>query len=280
MVLDVRANGSVWMPVGLGPGDHLCWPYDDPDEFIDVALRYVADGFMLAKRVLCVADEPARAALMGLDPAHSSINGASGQALLLYTVAEAYGQADPRTPQQQLDFYAAATARARADGYTGLRVLADVTTVAAAPDRRATQLRWELLADAAQAGGAGMSAMCAYRSDIIDPSVLDELSCVHPLLRSSGRPEAFRLFFDADRIVLTSHVTAEDANRLATVLRSAPLRRPDITVDVSALQTLDREAAAVLADWASAVAVAGTIAHFDGIPDAIRETWHEAALPG
>lgn len=56
MVLAVRANGSVWMPVGLGPGDHLCWPYDDPDEFIDAALRYVADGLMLGERVLCVAD--------------------------------------------------------------------------------------------------------------------------------------------------------------------------------------------------------------------------------
>jgi ABC-type transporter Mla MlaB component len=275
----VRTNGSVQDPLELGSASHLCWPYDDVDEFHDIALGYVADGLMAGERVLCVVDEPVRSSLLSLDPSASSLAGTTGPALQVFTVAEAYDIDNPKSPEAQLDFYDAATRQALADGYAGLRVLADVTGVMAHPERWNVQLAWEHLADDYIANGPGMSAMCAYRTDLIAADVIADVACLHPLVREAAPGEpglgepAFRLFFDHESLVLAGALDGLGADRLLRALASSHVRRPDMTLDVSQLDVIDGPAASVLASWGRSQRDGGATVRLTGASPTLRELW-------
>ena len=278
MVLGVRSNGWVRTPVGLERADHVCWTYRDPREFLDVALGYVADGLMLGERVLCVVDQDVREALLRLDPSHLSIAGTSGPALTLSTVDEAYDLSSPRTPAQQLAFYDAAAAQALADGYTGLRVLAEGTALVTERSRWSTQLRWEMAADKYLSTREGPTALCAYRSDLLAPEILDDLSCVHPLVRSPGRQDSFRLFFDAGRPAIAGVVTGPDCEKLRRLLPPSADFRSDAELDLGLVREIDRAGARVLADWAAELARGGTAVRLHAAPDGLPEQWDRDGL--
>ena len=70
-------------------------------------------------------------------------------------------------------FYDAATRRALATGYTGLRVVAEVSALAADPRPRLELVRWEHLADGYVVQGSGFTAMCVYRSDLPAEALAD-----------------------------------------------------------------------------------------------------------
>jgi hypothetical protein len=262
----VRATGSVRLPVGLALGDHLSWPYDDDDAFADTALRYLADGLLLGERILCVGDEQLHASLQRLDPENVSISGTSGPALVLRSLEEAYGLAKPRTPVEQLTYYRAAVDSALSAGYTGLRVLAEVTALIADPRRSAAHLSWEQRADAALASGVAMTALCAYRGDLLDAESVAELSCVHPLVRGPEAAGSFRLFHEHNRLVLAGTITATAASRLRRVLHSEPVPANSapggraspsgrhITLDLHQAAHVDPLASRVLADWVATMA--------------------------
>lgn len=252
----------------------MCWSYRDPQEFLNVALEYVADGLMLGERVLCVVDETAREALLRLDPSHLSIGGASGPALAVYAIDEVYDPQNPKPLEQQLSVYDTATQRAIAEGYSGLRVLAEVTGLVVERSRWATQLRWERLADEYLSAGRGATALCAYRSDIIDPQILDDLSCVHPLIRFPGRQDSFRLFFDAGRLALAGIINVRDCEQLRRMLTAAPEQpRPEVDLDMSLVRELDDTCARLLLDWAGTVNDSGSAVHVIDAPDSLYAAW-------
>ena len=174
---------------------------------------------------------------------------ASG-ALETLTLAEAYEAAGPFLPENQLAYYDAATRRAMDDGFRGLRVIAEVSELAADPDRRADLVRWEHLADEYAVHGSGFSAMCAYRADLA-PDALADVASVHPQVRGIEESSSFRLFVDGDRIALAGSVDTFSADRLARVLPSARVNTDGVVLDVAALDFLDVAGCRVLARWAA-----------------------------
>jgi anti-anti-sigma factor len=272
----VRGHGQVTAVPEPASCDHVCWIYRDDADLHGAGMAFLAGGLARGERLLCVGDrlaESVRADSAALGGIAGLI--ASGT-LRVVTFAEAYEVAGEFSVQGQRAFYAAATRRALADGYTGLRVLADVSPLAGDPVLHDELVRWEHVADHFIATGPGMSAMCAYRSDLPE-SALADVAAVHPLVRSTADP-AFRLFFDGKRLVLAGDVDTLGAERLTRALSSSPTRPGTHALDLAGLQFADVAAVRVLAAWARSVTDDGGEVQLWNAPALLRRTWRLMGL--
>lgn len=143
-------------------------------------------------------------------------------------------------PARQVEAYAEATSQALAEGYTGLRVAAEVTPLV----RTAAQLdafaRYEHLVDHYIADYP-FSALCAYNRAELGDAAITQLACMHPAANSGAT--MFRLH-PGDRRTLTLggevDFTVEEAFTLA--LRRVHTGHPDtntILIDASRLTFID-----------------------------------------
>ena len=246
----MRAHGRVVDVPSTGTTDHVCWVYDDPRDLEAAAGRFLAGGLARGERLLVVGDGMIGALHRETLPFGGTDALVDTGALEILDLTKAYECGEGFTPEQQLDFYDAATRRARADGFTGLRVAAEVTALAADPDTRAELVRWEHLADSFVARGSGFSAMCAYRGDL-GQEALDEVAAVHPVVYGPQGIPAFQVFSDEDRVVLTGSIDVFTADRLHRVLADSPAARGGGVLDLGRLEFVDVAGCRVLARWAA-----------------------------
>ena len=268
----MRAHGVVATASGLGGDDHLCWVYDDAVDLGVAARRFLADGLARGARLFCVGDAAIAAVRAGGEPLADVDALVERGALVLLPVGGAYLADGGLDPDEQLAFYDAATRAALADGYRGLRVVADLTELAADDGARAGLVRWEHLADDFMASGSGMSALCAYRRDAVDHEVLAEVAAVHPLLHADD-VEGFRLFFGERRMTLAGTVDVFGAERLARRLAETHVTGPVVTLDVARVEFVDARGATVLARWAAASRERGARVHVTGATPLFLRVW-------
>jgi hypothetical protein len=248
----VRAHGVLSGIPDAGTSDHVCWVYDDPAAFDRAVQDFLAGGLARGERLLCVGErviQSLRDAALTSDELAALI--ADGT-LETQTLAEAYEAAGPFLPENQLSYYETATRRAIDAGYRGLRVIAEVSMLAADAAVRPDLVRWEHVADDYIAQGTGFTAMCAYSSRLA-PEALADVAAVHPLVHGPDDAPTFRIFFDDDRIVLAGSVDTFDADRLARVLASSPVGAGGAVLDLSLTEFLDVAACRALARWAGAL---------------------------
>jgi hypothetical protein len=264
----VRAHGRVVDVPESGPADHVCWVYDDPRDLDTAAARFLAGGLARGDRLLVIGDGM-------LETLHRDTLPFGGTDALLATGAleildlhTAYEGAAPFSPEQQLAFYDAATRKALDDGFTGLRVVAEVSALAADPETRAALVRWEHLAEALVARGSGFTAMCAYRGDVT-VEALAEITSAHPLVRwPAGIPE-FQVFRDADRVVVTGSVDTFTAPGLGRVLADSAAG-PSTVLDLGPLEFVDVAGCRTLAQWAAGL---GAPLRVTGASRLVRRMW-------
>ncbi|MCA0145178.1 MEDS domain-containing protein [Blastococcus sp. LR1] len=272
----MRRHGQVSEVPEPSAREHVCWVYRDDAELHSAGMAFLAGGLARGERLLCVGDR--LAAGLRADPA--ALGGIAGLVaagtLRVLTFAEAYEVAGEFSAENQWAFYDAATRRALADGYTGLRVLADVSPLAGDPVLHDELVRWEHVADQFMATGPGMSAMCAYRSDLPE-SALADVTAVHPLVRSTAAT-AFRLFFDGKRLVLAGDVDTLGAERLTRALGCSPAHPGTHSLDLAELQFADVAAIRVLAAWARSVTDDGGEVQLWNAPALLRRTWRLLGL--
>jgi anti-anti-sigma factor len=274
----VRPSGLVSeLPTPQGT-DHLCWIYEDDESFDATVERFLTGGLERGERLLCVGDDVVER-MRGEDPLLVDAAGLVARgALDLLTVAEAYDAAGAFSPERQFAYYAAETQRALDDGYTGLRVVAELTPLAADAERRPELVRWEHLADAFMASGSGMTAMCAYRAEL-SAEALAEVASVHPLVRTAGGGSpGFRVFFDADEIVLAGSVDTFTAGRLAAVLATSPVDSTAVVLDLDAVEFVDVAAVRVLARWARDLHDRSVDVEIRGASPLVRRMWRVLGL--
>jgi anti-anti-sigma factor len=253
----MRAQGPVTDPVPVGPADHLCWVYDDATSLPAAAGRFLAGGLARGERLVFVgADDDVRRLHRDPGPLGPIGDLVSSGTLVLLPMEEAYDGDGGFVPEQQHAFYDALTRRALAEGHTGLRVVAELTPLAASPERRADLARWEHLADEFMATGSGMSALCAYRRDVLAPEVLAEVAAVHPLLRLPAAVPTdvlapFRVYVDGGRVTVAGSVDSFGADRLRRVLATSPAGRAGTDVlDLGRLDFADAAGCRAIAAWA------------------------------
>jgi DcmR-like sensory protein len=235
----MREHGIVTAPDGLGLHGHACWAYSDDAELVRAAVEYLADGERLGQKLLYVGPEER------LHLAPPDI-----EALPLSAFCE-LGR--PTDSDQLLQVYAAATDQALAEGFTGLRVAADVTDLAVDP---ACHCRWESVADRFMAERP-LSALCCYDRRRLAPEVVRDLCSVHPVANESV---PFRIYATGDRLFLEGEIDYFSSDALERVL---PLTRGDGVLDLSGAGFIDHHGARILSD--SGVPLAG-------IPDTMRRT--------
>jgi anti-anti-sigma factor len=261
-----------------GGTDHVCWIYAD-DESFDVAVaRFLTAGLARGERLLCVGDD----VVERMRGDHPLLPDAAGLvergALQLLTVAEAYDAAGAFSPERQFAYYEAQTRRALDDGYTGLRVVAELTPLAADEERRPELVRWEHMADAFMASSSGMTAMCAYRAQLSGEALAD-VAAVHPVVHNDeGGHSGFRVFFDDDRVVLAGSVDTFTAGRLAGVLATSPVTSGRVALDLDPVEFVDVAGIRVLARWARELSDRSVEVEIRGASPLVRRMWRVLGL--
>jgi ABC-type transporter Mla MlaB component len=273
----VRAHGLRDDIPGSDVADHLCWVYDHDAAFVDAAAEFLVGGLVRGERVLCVGER----VIAGLrTPGTLTVDLsdliAEGSVETL-TLREAYEAVGPFLPESQLAYYDAATRRARDAGYRGLRVIAEVSELAARPDRRPDLVRWEHLADDYAARGPGFSAMCAYRADL-GPEALADVASVHPMVRAAREVTSFRFFAEDDRLVLAGSVDTFSSDRLARVLAASAPTGDVAVLDLTPLEFIDVGACRVLARWAAGLAERSVTVEVVGASALLHRMWQVLGL--
>ena len=258
----------------VGAHDHVCWVYRDEREFDAAALEFAAAGLARGERVLCVGDrvvEGLRRSPAALGDVDALI--AEG-ALRTVSLAGACSATEEFDAERQRAFYDAATQEALDAGYRGLRILAELSTLAEDARIQPVLVRWEHVADEYIANSSGMTAMCAYRGDLPVP-VLAEAAAGHPLVHAPGDPPAFQLFFDQHQVALTGDVDALGAEHLARMLASSPVVEGSTCVlDLSELRFADVAGCRAIARWARARAAHGVGVELRNAPPLMERAWH------
>lgn len=184
----MRTCGSIPSPVGLRPGDHLCWVYDDPDRFAADVVAFLQEGLDRSERIAVVTDAPVADTMAALRPLGDVGELVRHGTLAVSSVTEAYpGHHAPA--ETQVDRYAALTDAALADGYRGLRVAADITPLVADPAGRRAFARYEHLIDRYMAAHP-FTALCGYDERVVG-GYADEIAHLHPAGNRADLP--FRL---------------------------------------------------------------------------------------
>jgi anti-anti-sigma factor len=229
--------GMLDRPV-LDPGSHLCWVFDDDVALRDAVVEFVADGIDRNERVVYVGSAPADellADLADLDGVESLV--AAG-ALSTRSVSTLYRPGDRFDRRRQLAVYREATEAALGDGFTGFRVAADATALAAGDDRPEF-LRYEFLVDRLMTS-MPMTAMCAYDRRVLGETT-SELCAVHPVLHADVVEAAgFGAYHDGDRVRFRGDIDIASASVFREVA-ALLLGLPDETVgvDLSAVTFMD-----------------------------------------
>ena len=243
--------------------------YDDPRDLDAGAAQFLEGGLARGERLLVIGDGMLETLNRDRLPFGGTDALLATGALQILDVGTAYDGATRFVPQQQLAFYDAAARKAFDDGFTGLRVAAEVSALAADPESRAALVRWEHLADHLVARGSGFTAMCAYRCELSRDS-LAEVTSVHPLVRGPEGIPAFQVFHEADRVILTGSVDTFTAPLLDRVLADSPTARPSTVLDLARLDFVDVAGCRVLARWAAGL---GAPMHVAGASRLVRRMW-------
>jgi MEDS: MEthanogen/methylotroph, DcmR Sensory domain/STAS domain len=257
--------------------DHICWVYDEDDASFDRAVRrFLAGGLARGERVLVIGERVIAGTRTPGDGFGDAGALAAAGALRTLTTAEAYEAAGEFVPGTQRAFYDAATREALADGYSGLRVVAEVSPLAQDAETRATLVEWEHVADGYAAEGSGFTAMCAY-STRLPAQALADVTAVHPLVHAPAAPP-FQVFFDDDRLALTGSVDTFSAERLARVLASSPVGDEGAVLDVGRVEFVDVAASRVIARWAQDLDARAVPLEVRGASPLLQRMWQVLGL--
>jgi anti-anti-sigma regulatory factor len=274
----VRVTGSLDTLPGAERGDHVCWVHggDDDAAFDDAVRTFLSGGLARGERLLCVGERVIDSVRAEAAPLQDVEPLVSAGTLQLMTFADAYAATGDFSAERQFAFYDAATRRAVAEGYAGLRVVADLSALSADPGRRDELVRWEHLADRYIVHGPGMTAMCAY-SDSLPAETLADVTTAHPAAHAPVGLAAFHVFFDADAIALAGSVDISDADRLARVLADSP-SAPAVVLDVSRLTFVDVAGSRAIGRWARDLGGRGVRVEVRGASRLFRRIWGVLAL--
>jgi hypothetical protein len=126
----------------VGPGDHGCLTFSDPDERLDLVAAFVRDGLRHRQRVLCWTDslEPDR---LATELVRRSVRGGAamrrGQLSIVPATESLLGPSDGGGVPRMVQMLANELDRTSREGFAGLRVTADMCW-ATRPSSTAEQL--------------------------------------------------------------------------------------------------------------------------------------------
>jgi anti-anti-sigma factor len=274
----VRRLGSISSPTGLGLSDHVCWAYDSDEDLAAAAVPYLDEGRRLGQKLMYVADRPIPVLLDHLRDLGDPRSLLASGALVVHESDEIYEVGRPIDAERQLSVYSDAVDAAVAEGYMGVRVVADITPLVSEPEFRSAHAEWEHRADRWMAGGNPLSAMCTYDARVVPDETIEEIACVHPLTHAD-RDVGFHLYASAEGMALDGEIDGFTAPVLDNALRHARASNGAI-LDVSGVEFMDQHAALAIARHADELSRQGRQLLVTGGSQTMRQMWELLGLGG
>jgi len=232
----------------LEPHDHVAWFGDGARDLYSVATAALADGARRGEKLMFVAEDPDPAHLSGVDGLERLL--ATDQ-LEMLTVDDVYGTGGAFSASTQLATFERVLTNALADGYRGIRVVADNTPLVRGDgDSFRRWLAWEQLTDRFQAASM-VTGVCFFDHAALSGERRADLAAVHPVRSASEFEPPFSLVSDGDAVSVTGTLAASSAEQFRRILGTTPGDRP-LVVDLTGAESVDHDALLVLAESASA----------------------------
>ena len=185
----MRMIGPVSSSRGVGPQDHLCWVHGGPWDYRPRLTEFFREGLDRGLRVAYLGPGSAAELRDHLDRFVDVGPRLTPETVRVISLDEIYGAGAPVDPARVIAKYAAATQEALADGYRGLRVSADVTDLARAPEQQDAFARCEFLLERYSARHP-LSALCEYRVELGE--AVTQFACLHAAVPAGLTP--FQVF--------------------------------------------------------------------------------------
>jgi hypothetical protein len=218
----VRDIGARFECLRLRPHDHIGWVFAGQDEFAALARPFLAEGRDRGEKLMCVTGDPGSPAMTAL----AEMAGPDG--FEMSSIADVYGASGIVNATEQRATFRSALRDARAQGYTGIRVAADNTSLVVDEKRLKAWIEWEIVADRFMAENP-VTGLCAFDRDKIDVNRLRHLATLHPLSSVTSPVPQFRLFADAGDLCIEEDV---DALAISQVWLALGVLPPDTPVRV------------------------------------------------
>lgn len=252
-------EGRVHDVAELWPGDHVCWQFGSDDEYAATLVSWVATGVERGERILAlsghVALDQQRAAVSDYGLRVDELVD-SGQ-LVLQDARTALDAGSGFDSDSVLDGYRAAAHRAVADGYTALRVMADLGWVLDGMATPAGLVDYEIRAEQLLAD-VPMVALCGYDTRVTPRQAADQVCAVHPACAHEGS-QPFSAVLEADgSFRLTGEVDLVCGQVWRGVLDALTIGPgEELVLDLSELRFIDATGLRALASAATVLAAHG-----------------------
>ena len=263
--------GSAQHAGELGVHDHLSWPYEDRADFVRRVQEFVTGGLALGLRCIYAADRPLgqlEADLAGVPDLHAEV--ARG-AVRITVLGDLYPEDSVVDPDEMLATFTAATEDAVAQGYAGLRVVADATPLIRTPEQLAAFATWEHKADRYMTRHP-FSAMCGFDWTVLPGSATAALACLHPAARAGMAP--FRVFASDDHadLALAGELDVSAADSLRACLGRIGLDvTRELVVDGTRLKFVDHRGLESIRDFAKGFGATAVLRTSSALPARLVE---------
>ncbi|HWS38047.1 MAG TPA: MEDS domain-containing protein [Actinoplanes sp.] len=246
---------------------HACWSYDDPGALEEFAKEFLRAGLAAGERVWHVPSPRSNAIADWLRSADSEVP--RPDAMRIIDWQDAYAAEQVVDPAEQIAAYAAVTEAALADGFTGFRVVADVTALVRTPEQRSAFARYEY-AVSRYMRVAPMRALCTYDRLELGDRVIDELACLHETSHSSDVPFHLHAGPTSGETVLAGELDMASADLFGDALWHTDLEPAggEVTVDARGLRFVDHRSLLALQHHAQARRM--TVVVRTGLGSAVR----------
>ena len=244
----MRRHGRIREGNGLQPHDHVVWMGRGSDDLYALATAVLAQGARRNEKLMFIAEDPDPGRLQGVGDLDALLTG--GQ-LELAPVDAVYDGSSAFNQTTQLTTFEGALADALARGYTGIRVIADNTSLATGDDARFRHwLRWEQVADRFQAT-SNVTGICYFDSRALSSDRRADLAALHPVRSVTAPPTPFSFVVDGDAISVTGALDFWSEDQFKRLLATVPDEGP-LVLDLSHADFVDHRALLALNSAASA----------------------------
>ncbi len=245
---------------GLPAGAHVCWVVDDPATFVATAAGLLVEA----------AARGAKPIVFG--PLDGVALAALGEvAAIAVDPRVALLDEGPFDPRAIFAMFRRESAAARAEGYRGVCVVADMDWLLPSRPSAAAIIGLEVLLDQLVAQ-LGATVVCAYRTASFDTGLITGALCVHRD-RLGGQEPPFQLVAAGPgRWSLGGEVDLSVREAFATALHAAA-GTGRCVIDTSSLQFIDVAGMRTIAAVASSLRV-----RLEGVPRIVKRVWSAAGF--
>ena len=203
----------------LGPHDHLCSIYENPQEHYAVAIPFIRIGLDRGEKCIYIADDgtvgDVRQAMQseGIDVERAT----ASKALVLATKEQAYLEHGSFHPDWMFTFWKEATQLAMSEGFSALRATGETEWVLRGGRGLERWMEYESRLTHTLSE-SNCSALCQYNRRLFPPELILDVIRTHPMVAYGGTVCQNLYHVPADEFLGTNQ-TAREVERLLTNIR-------------------------------------------------------------